>query len=214
MNRELSDVYSLSNVGGIGDNLIDLGDCVGAEQWLEDYGLQDFPDDYNISQFGGGGGSSAGRPPARKIAQTLLLADMPAVLQDHEEKLSSALETIFALKKKVEAQENTIQVLSREVTKSPGGSNLDLTAKMEELSQDISKFRGDISAFNERIENIESDLQLTAQFCRETSPYLDQIKKDITRVNNLLNLRSNRSREIANGQQMRSSMEQNLQGSR
>ncbi|KAF3164440.1 hypothetical protein TWF225_001654 [Orbilia oligospora] len=197
MDDGLPKVYSLGD--DIGGNLIDLQEGAGGGHWLESYGLQGFQEDYNPSEFGDPEPSNK-RNATQNIAQNLLLTDVPAVLQTHEEGLGDASEAISVLKNKVEAHENIIRAFD-ETFKSSSRLNFDLGPKLEELSKDLKEFKNELAEMNRRMATIEMDLKITEQFCKETSPYLNKVREDITKIQKFLSPRPNR--EPKNVQQMR-----------
>ncbi|KAF3190688.1 hypothetical protein TWF788_008210 [Orbilia oligospora] len=196
MNEGVPKVYGLGD--DIGGNLIDLQEGVGGGHWLESYGLQGFQEDYNPSEFGDPEPSNK-RTPTQNITQNLLLTDVPAVLQTHEEKLGDASEAIIVLKNKVEAQENIIRAFDEAFKSSR--LKFDLGPKLEELSKDLKEFKNELAEMNRRMATIELDLKITERFCNETSPYLNKVREDITKIQKFLSPRPNR--EPKNVQQIR-----------
>ncbi|KAF3221156.1 hypothetical protein TWF106_006481 [Orbilia oligospora] len=196
MNEGVPKVYGLGD--DIGGNLIDLQEGVDGGHWLESYGLQGFQEDYNPSEFGDPEPSNK-RTPTQNITQNLLLTDVPAVLQTHEEKLGDASEAIIVLKNKVEAQENIIRAFDEAFKSSR--LKFDLGPKLEELSKDLKEFKNELAEMNRRMATIELDLKITERFCNETSPYLNKVREDITKIQKFLSPRPNR--EPKNVQQIR-----------
>ncbi|KAK6336920.1 hypothetical protein TWF718_009708 [Orbilia javanica] len=195
MNGEASNVYCLGSE--IGDNLIDLRDGAGAEQWLENYGLHNFEDDYTFSQLEG---PQTGRAPNQKIGHNLLLADIPGVLQTHEDRLSEALEKISVLKTKMDAQDSIIKSFN-EPSRPSTGPRFDLKTRLEEVSKEIKEFRSDLAKMSKRMETIESDLGFATEFCCAAGPYFDEVRDDMAKIGNLFNIRT--KSQPKNGQQIR-----------